>query len=211
MCSVKGPNMGIEKNVFEVKLFVKGEKVAESTDVKLWQAVFAAISRSSEEGSVVSSGLLFDGLLTDAGQIDDPVVKLAKEIGIDVSTLRGACDTRKAEPYLHLDMHCWGEWRKNVPERGPTAVSTTAIAATLLCLWFRSAGLGNPTLQQSLKVLSNIGAKGNNPSRSVKKCSWLQPRGGQTLQLNPAAIERAVEVAKAFCEKRPPQFKLHSK
>lgn len=203
--------MGIEKNVFEVKLFVKGEKVAESTDYKLWQAVLAAISRSSEEGSVASSGFLSDSLLTNVEQIDDPIVKLAKELGIDVSTLRGACDPRKEEPYLHLDMHCWGEWMKNVPERGPTAVNTIAISATLLCLWFRSADLGNPTLQQSLKVLSNIGAKGNNPSRSIKNCSWLQPRGGQTLQLNPAEIERAIEVAKAFCEKRPPQFKLHSK
>ena len=198
--------MAVEKDAFEVKLFAKGQQVATSTDVKLWQGVLAAISRSGEEGSVVSSGFLSGSLLTDAGQIDDPVVKLAKEIGIDVSMLQGACEPQKEEPYLHLDMHCWGEWANNIPERGPASVSTTALASTLLCLWFRSAGLGNPTLQQSQNILSAIGVEGKNTARSIKNCKWLQLRGEQTLQLNPSAIKQAIETARAFCEKRVPKY-----
>ncbi len=202
--------MAVKKDAFEVRLFVGNEQVAESTDVKLWQAVFAAISRSEGGGDTKngSSDFLRDSQISNAVSrlAGSSLAKFAKTVGVDETILQGACDPQPEEPYLHLDMRCWAEWVKNVPARGRRSVSTIALSATLLCLWFRSADLGDPTLQQSLKVLSNIGAKGNNPSRSVKNCSWLQLRGGQTLQLNPAEIEQAVEVAKAFCGKRPPKI-----
>jgi hypothetical protein len=196
--------MAVKKDVFEVRLFVGNEQVAESTDIKLWQDVFAAISRSEGGGNTKndSSELLSDSLIGNASSL----AKFAQTVGVNEAILKGACDPQQEEPYLHLDMRCWAEWIKNVPSRGRSAMSTIALPATLLCLWFRSAGLENPTLQQSLKILSNIGAKWTNPTRSVNNCSWLQLRSGQTLQLNPAAIEKAVEVIKAFCEKRPPEI-----
>jgi hypothetical protein len=202
--------MAVEKNVFEVRLFVKGEKVAESNDVALWQAVFSTISRSEEGGDVKKSSgdLLRNCQIDSVSKFAFPALtKFAEMVGIDEATLQGACDPQQEEPYLHLDIRCWAEWVKNVPQRGRSSMSAISLTATLLCLWFQSAGFGNPTLQHVLKILSDIGAEGSNPTRSIKNCSWIQLRGGQMLQLNPAAIAQAVETAKAFCEKRQPKYK----
>ncbi len=197
--------MAVVKDVFKVRLFVGDNQVAESDDVKLWQSVFAVINRN--EGSDTKDGLrVLDNALSDTFQPQEPVIKFAKEIGIDVSMLQSACDPILKEPFMHLDMRCWAEWVKNVPTRGPTAVSAVALSATLLCLWFRSAGLENPTIQQCQTILSTIGLEGKNPTRSIKNCPWLQSRRGQILQLKPAEIDKAVEVAKAFCEKNSPNL-----
>ncbi|MBU1260016.1 MAG: hypothetical protein KJ757_00995 [Planctomycetes bacterium] len=198
--------MAVAKDVFKVRLFVGDNQVAESDDVKLWQSVFAAINRNEDSGTTSDSLRLNDNILSGTSQIQEPVIKFAKEIGIDVSMLQIACDPILKEPFMHLDMRCWAEWVKNVPTRGPTAVSAFALSATLLCLWFRSAGLENPTMQQCQTILSAIGLEGKNPTRSIKNCPWLQSRRGQILQLKPAEIDKAVEVAKAFCEKNSPNL-----
>ena len=202
--------MAIKEDTFEVKLFVGDKQVAESRDVNLWQAVLAAISRS-ENGSKTQKGdsdILKSGQFNDSLKklADESLTKLAKTIGVDEAILQGACDPQKEEPYLHFDEHYWAEWAKNLPKRGPNAVSSSTLAATFLCLWFRAAGLGNPMLRQSQNILSELGAEGKNPTRSIKNCSWLQLRNGQILQLNPAAIEQAIEIARAFCEKRSPKI-----
>jgi hypothetical protein len=201
--------MTVKKEVFKVRLLVGDEQVAESNDVSLWQAVFAAISRG-EEGGDAKDGrrvLSHDSRISTAiSTIAEPsLAEFAEVVGIDATVIQGACNPQKEEPYLHLDMRCWDKWTKNVPQRGRSAMSAISLTATLLCLWFRSAGLGNPTMQQSMKILSDIGAEGSNPARSINNCSWLQLRGGQ-LWLNPAAIEQAVEVVRAFCEKRAPEL-----
>ncbi len=198
--------MAIKKDAFEVRLFVGDEQVAESNDVTLWQAVFSAINQGEEGGDATRDSSDFLRNSQIGGFADTSLTKFAKMIGTTEAILQGAYDPLKEEPYLHLDERCWAEWTKNVPQRGPRAVSSSALAATLLCLWFRSAGIENPTLRQSQNILSIIGAEGKNPARSIKNCSWLQLRGGQVLQLNPAAIEQAIEVVRAFCEKRTPQL-----
>lgn len=201
--------MVVKREVFRVRLFVGEEQVAESNDVKLWQAIFSAINRS-EEGSNTANGSDFSygRQITDEGLrlTGSALTKFAETIGVDEKTLQGACDPQQEEPYLYLDEHYWSEWVKNMPTRGRKAVSAATISATLLCLWFRSAGLENPTLRQSQNILSAIGAEGKNPTRSIRNCSWLRLRGGQGLQLNPAAIEQAIEIVKAFCEKRTPEI-----
>jgi hypothetical protein len=202
--------MAIKEDAFEVKLFVGDKQVAESRDVNLWQAVLAAISRSGD-GSNIQKGdsdILQNNHISDAMQrfADESLANFAKTVGVDKAKLQGACDPQKEEPFMHLDMHHWAEWAKNVPERGRSAIGSSTLAATLLCLWFRSSGQENPTLRQSQKILFDIGIKGNNPTRSIRNCSWLQLRNGQILQLNPAAIEQAIEIARAFCEKRPPKI-----
>lgn len=201
--------MAIKKDVFKVSLFVGDEQVAESGDVTLWQAVFSAINQGEEGGDATrdSSDFLRNSQIGDVAQRleDTSLAKFAEMIGITEAILQGACDPQKEEPYLHLDERCWAEWSKNMPSRGPKAVGAASLAATLLCLWFRSAGIEKPMLRQSQNVLSIIGAEGKNPARSIKNCSWLQLRGGQALQVNPAAFEQAIEIVRAFCEKRTPQ------
>jgi hypothetical protein len=203
--------MAIKEDAFEVRLFVGDKQVAESSDVTLWQSVLAAIHRSGDGSKAQKSGsdILQSGQFSDAltGLVDESLTKFAKTIGVDVAILQGACDPQKEEPHLHFDEHYWAEWIRNMPTRGPSAVSSSTLAATFLCLWFRAAGLGNPTLRQSQKILSKLGAEGKNPTRSIKNCSWIQLRNGEMLQLNPAEIEQAIELVKAFCEKRAPQFK----
>ncbi len=202
--------MAVKKEVFRVGLFVGDEQVAESKDVALWQAVFSAINRSEEGGNTIKDGndFLHNSRISNValGFADTPLAKFADMIGVTEAMIQGACDPQEEEPYLHLDERCWAEWIKNIPQRGPRAVSSSTLAATILCLWFRSVGIEHPMLRQSQNILSIIGAEGKNPARSIKNCSWLQLRGGQTMQLNPAAIEQAIEVVRAFCEKRPPKI-----
>lgn len=201
--------MKIEQKAFKVKLFVNDQVVAESDDISLWQAVLSAISKNTtsqnKSHTTINNHLQDNPLVGDMSAIDDSLMKFSSEIDIDASVLQGACDPQLEEPFLHLDMKCWSSWDKNVPKRGQGAVSSIAVSATMLCLWFKSTGLENPTIKQSQAVLSNINIYGNNPSRSIKNCPWLQLRN-QSVRLNPAEIDNALEVVRAFCEKRPPQF-----
>ena len=132
--------------------------------------------------------------------------EFSKVLGVDIDIVKGACDPIIEEPFMHLDMHFWSEWSKNVPKRGVAAIGAVVLPATLLALWFRKAKLGTLSLKVSQKVLANIGIEGKNPSRSIKNCDWLQLRQGKTIQVNPAEIKKAIEVARAFCEKRAPDW-----
>lgn len=123
-------------------------------------------------------------------------------IGVSEHELVGALDPKNESPYLHLDVHCWEAMKKQTPQRGPGAVSPTALAGTLLCLWFKEAGLGHPTQGQSLEVLKTIGISDRNPSRGVRSAKWLQARSGGAIVLNPAQISKAIEVAREFLRSR---------
>jgi hypothetical protein len=102
---------------------------------------------------------------------------------------------------MHLSFHCWEKMKTDVSMRGPLAVAAIAASATLLSLWFQAANLGNPTQVQAQAVLHTISLRDKNASRSIRNASWLQPRQGGQVALNPAEISKAVNFAKCFCTK----------
>ena len=127
--------------------------------------------------------------------------ELAQHLSVGPATVQGACSPTKTAPYMQLDLHCWEIMKKQLPQRGPTAVSPIVAAATLLALWFQRAGLGNPTQAQAKQVLATINLTDPNASRSIQNTSWLQGRAGGQIVLNPAEISKAIKLAKCFCSK----------
>jgi hypothetical protein len=177
--------------------------VAEAEDPALWQRVLAAINAGHR--AVASLGSL-DESLSDPppndGSDNSLVIKLAGQLGLTVEPVVAALDPKTASPYLTLSEHCWEAMKKKVPATGPTAMSPIVVAATLLACWFRVAGLGNPTQAQAQQVLGTINLGDGNPSRGIKRASWLQRRGGGQVALNPAEISRAMKVTAFFCSKQ---------
>lgn len=187
--------------------------VAEAEDPVLWQKVLLAVQGG---GSFVSD-LRYPDLEPAEEEVDhsgsdrtgamgrsstDAVAKLAREIGTDRAVVEGAISPSSEAPFLHLNSHNWEAMRKQLPTRGLTALSPIAAAATLLALWFRAAGLGNPTQAQALAVLKGIGEEDKNPSRGVRSAKWLIARTGGQIQLNAAEISTATKLALAFCSKQ---------
>ena len=184
--------------------------VAESEDSVLWQQVLIAINKlggqhaarnelGQEQTDTVNNGLQGSG---GDGTTDDAVSKFAKHLSLDREIVEGACAPSMSEPYLHLDIHCWEEMKRQTPERGPSAYSSIAVAATLLTLWFRASGQGNPTQAQAQAVLGTINMQDRNASRGIQRSEWLQARSGGAIVLNPAQASRAITVAKSFCSKK---------
>jgi hypothetical protein len=185
--------------------------VAEVDDATLWQRILTAIHDGEStleppavppaEAPVPSSDPEKIGRAKAMGATSSPLDQLAAQLGVDVALIQGACSPSNEAPYMHLDLHCWEAMRKEIPERGQTAISPIAAAATLLGLWFQKAGLGNPTQNQAQTVLGTINVRDKNASRSIQNTSWLQGRPGGQIVLNPAEISKAVRVAKCFCSK----------
>jgi hypothetical protein len=184
--------------------------VAESQDPVLWQQVLAAISAGgdSEKNTTETLDRGAHKKLDHAGPSPGigNVTTFAKDLGVAVEKLTGAISPSEQAPYFHLDLHTWAAWTKNNPARGPNSVSPTALAATLLVLWFRKANLGIPTVEQAQAVLQTANVTGSNPTRSIRNCQWLQLRGANQVVVNPARIAHAVEVARAFCSGEKPNF-----
>ena len=179
--------------------------VEESTDPILWQRVLAAINSRSSELKVDSVGdnsppgaSLTTG---SAGSAASAVDRMARQIGTDRSVLEGACSPMADPPYLHLDLHCWEDMRRQLPPRGRSAVAPIVISGTLLALWLRAAGLPNPTQAQAQAVLDTINVRDANPSRGIDRAEWLQSRSGGQIVLNPAEISKAVRLARCFSTK----------
>ena len=209
--------MSDEKSPIKARLTIelKADEVAvaESHDPVLWQQVLAAISAAGDPektgpeklGSEPSRKL--DNLVQLAHiGAPSPVAALSKELGVTVEKLSGAISPSENAPYLHLDVHVWAAWARNYPTRGPTSISNTALAATLLVLWFRKANLGTATVEQAQAVLQTAHVIGTNPIRSVRNCKWLQLRGENQILVNPAKVGQAVELARAFCSSEKPNF-----
>lgn len=190
--------------------------VAEVEDSVLWQRVLTAINQpaGSRESSLPEQVPMI-GTSDRAKVVDDtdrqrrasdvegdPVERMAQQLGISRETLEGACSPASAAPFLHLDVHCWEEFKRQTPATGPRAINAIVVAATLLTLWFRAAGLGNPTQSQAQGVLGTIGIEDKNPSRGIQRAEWLQARPGGTILLNPAQVSRAIAIATSFCTKQ---------
>jgi hypothetical protein len=192
------------KAKLRISLHADDTVVAETDDAALWHQVLLAINKSApvnlEEGgrrppSDDAVSAQDDARLT----VDDGLKNLAGELGLSVEVVNGACGPVLDEPFLHLDKHCWKAMKEQTPERGPTAYSGMAIATTLLALWFKAAGLGEPTQAQGQGVLTNIGLRDLNPGRGIERSEWLQARAGGIVRLHPAKRMRAIEIARAFC------------
>jgi hypothetical protein len=187
--------------------------VAESHDTVLWQQVLAAISAVGNSEKKGAEALEPRGQQKRDQTAQLPAIgglthsaAFSKEIGVAEEKLTGAISPSEQAPYLHLDLHTWAAWARNNPARGPSSVSNTALAATLLVLWFRKANLGTATVEQAQAVLQTANVTGTNPTRAIRNCKWLQLRGESQIVINPAKIAHAIELARAFCSSEKPKF-----
>lgn len=212
-------NPQVDARPFKAKLAVilkaNDVTVAEVEDASLWQQVLATInsgtlglqpSFGSTPAKVAASGAAVDTVGT--GSINRvSIERLVQRLGVDNALVEGACFPSGEGPYLRLDVHCWEQMRSQLPRTGVTAIAPIAASATLLALWFREAGLGNATQSQAQAVLHSIGIRDQNPSRGIKNSDWLQSRSGGQIVLNPAAISKAILLAKCFCSKSWKEWK----
>lgn len=190
------------KAKLKIQLLANEVLIAESDDEKLWRKILAAMQVDQGSAGEAFRGGDEAGLPGEKGE-GGALEAFAKELGVSEAVLKGACDPSMEEPYIHLDPKCWESFTKHIPPRGRGSVAPVQLAATLLCLWFRHAKLeGKPTQVGATAVLGTIGVRGNNPSRSIKNCEWLQARGGG-IQINAAKQSKAISVAKAYCEEKP--------
>lgn len=196
-----------------VKLLADTVVVAESDDAELWRRVFAAIQTgkpmlgSHDDGGDEQDESRAEEVLVKKGRrrSDGPLNAFAEELGVDVNEMVGACAPETAEPYIRLDQRYWEALRLKTGSRGRTSIAPVVLAGTLLCLWFKHAGMdGNPTIQQCQTVLATINLRDQNAARSLRNADWLQTRGG-TVVINPAQWSQAVKVAKAYCLKKAPK------
>jgi hypothetical protein len=205
--------MSSVKAVLSVILKADDVIVAEVEDPALWQRVLTAINMSNSEltpgqpqgpkpfdaggNGAELSRVGSPGTTAGTG----PLEQLAQQVGVEVAVIQGACSPLIEAPYMHLDLHCWEEMKKQLPMRGTTSVASTAVAATLLALWFSKSGLASPTQAQVKQVLSTINITDKNANRSIQNTSWLQGRPGGQIVLNPAEISKSIKMAKCFCSK----------
>ena len=189
-----------------VRIMADETLIAESDDPVLWRNTLAAMQSVDGDGA--------QGLFAAIGRVaEEPspfapstrrppgecVAKLAKEIGVTVEQIEAALSPRLEEPFLTLDSHYWSAMKSGTAERGPSAFSPMALAATMLALWFKVADLGTPTQAQVAEVLNTINVVDRNGSRGVQRSTWLQSRLGGQVIVNAARYATATRIAKAFC------------
>ena len=197
--------MGI-KTKLKLKLFAGNVEVAESENVDLWQAAFEAINRGDAKLSGIANmnSSIENGGTAEYVRVsqDKAIESLSNSLGISTDEFEGACAPSKKPPYIHLDEQYWEVLKTNTPMRGRGAISSVVLSATLLSLWFKQAGLGQPSPAQAGKVERTINLEDKARTRSLKNCSWLQIRKGK-IGINPAEISKAILLAKAYCTKQP--------
>ncbi len=181
--------------------------VAEIEDAALWQSVLNAIHSGKSDVPLGDSAAAKPDQLTGPSNggagvtSNDPLDRFAQEVDIDRAVVEGACSPTMEVPYMQLNKHNWEAMRKQLPAGGPQALSPIVLASTLMAFWFSTAGLANPTLGQVLAVLKGIGVSDHNPSRGVRRATWLIPRPGGQIQLNAGEVSTAVRITRAFCSK----------
>lgn len=181
--------------------------VAEVDDAVLWNAVFAAISSGSSVLSTAPAAAAQTPVVDAVVQpfanntpVAEPINKFAKELGVDLDVLVGACDPAPAEPYLRLDVHHWEQMKKELPMRGPKAVAPIVLTASMLCLWARHAGIGVVSQAQAQTVLGTINVRDSNATRGIQGAEWLQARPNGQIVLNPSQVSKAIAIASCFCK-----------
>lgn len=197
------------KAILKIQLFANDVLVAESEDDALWQKVLAAMhgggatTLNEEKNGDEEDGVNADRNRTRPAKGNEGIEGFADKLGVEPDVLVGACEPSTEAPYIHLDAHFWEALKQNTPPRGAKAVAPINLAGTLLCLWFKHAGIeGRPTQAQAKAVLATVGVQENNPTRALNNCEWLQSRGGG-IQINPAKQSKAVAVARAYCAQTP--------
>ncbi len=197
-----------------VKLYANDVLVAESDDPVLWNSVMQGAKKTEKpklithvktdnENGENSSAPTHLPPSPDSGN-GDAVVRWANAVAIESDEIIGACYPSHEEPFLHIDQHYWAAFKANTPKRGNNALTSVIIVSTLLVEWFKYAKLGDCTYTQVKKILHELGAEPQNPSRSFNKCPWLA-KHGDVIKLNPANVLQADAVVKAFCTKQPIQ------
>ncbi len=193
--------MVVKQNIkaeLKIVLHAGNTVIAESCDPILWQKVLAAISTPVDSSTDANLGDIGQTDIGDLSHAGGATGKMAKEIGVSVDVLKGACGPSASEPFIHLDKPYWEAMKKNTPERGAKAIAPLALAATLLILWKEKAKLGNSTIKDAQAVLGTLGQRDNHASRSIKNCGWLQLRQNNII-INPAKASNATLLAKAYC------------
>lgn len=205
------------------KIVLKADEVtvAESEDVELWQYVLSKLSeegsptgrtaKSDQESAVPEGESKTNSLFSDpeeaesSSEREEVVARFSERLSVERDVLKGACDPRLEPPYIHLDKHRWQQLKKELPSRGPNAIPSIVIAASILAIWLDTAKLEDPTVDEAQSVLKTIDTRDRNPGRGFSNCQWLQKRDGE-ITLDPAKIDMAVTVARAYCKEEKPQF-----
>ena len=145
-------------------------------DANLWQQMLATINGGTPgfppnfgtiESEVGTSRAPAGMAVSVSNTNGKSISRLAHRLGVDTAIVEGACSPSGEAPYLQLDVHCWEQMRIQLPKTGVAAITRMAAWATLLALWFREAGLGNPRQSQALAVPDTIAIRDQNPSRGI--------------------------------------------
>jgi hypothetical protein len=192
------------EEVFKVKLrvvlFADESKIVDVEDPVLWQRVMSAVHSGKSELPTDQNPALGQILNRETlhRKPGSAVETFAATLAVELDQLVGACDPIDEEPFLHLDIKSWDNWRGKVPEKGPTAISAVSLTSTLLALWFRERGQSGVSFAQIDVVLKEIGVRGTNHKRTINNCAWLQLRDGDKVQIKASEMKKAIEVARAF-------------
>lgn len=192
----------------KLKIVLKADEtvVAESEDPRLWQYVLDAINNPTAQGEPINNALKKDKV-QDVNNYDQetesPKNLLAKEIGVTLDKLKGACSPSLDSPYINLDKHYWEALKKVTPQRGRNSIAPILVASTLLILWKETAGIGKTTISEAQKVLKTINLRDAHAKRSISSCAFLQEKG-KYVNINPALTSKAISLAKAYCLKEIP-------
>ena len=179
--------------------------VAEIEDANLWQRVLGIINRggSGDLDAKPDIDPLQNGRDDAASSNEESIAKFAKRLGSTVEVVKGSLSPSKEPPYIDLNSHNWEAFKKNLPKRGPGAVSPIGLAGTALALWVKEARLDVSVTQAlAAAVLDTIDIKDPNPSRGIKNTKWLQARAGGAIIVNPAEISKAQDVVNSYCSKK---------
>ena len=180
--------------------------VAEIEDAGLWQRVLSAMgnvdrldsSKSTPQPWLDAKSSHEPSLIDDITDVTSPLERLANQLSIDRSQVEEASAPRTETPSMDLNSHCW---EMLVSQRPGVSIPRIVVPATLLALWFRQAGLGNPTQAQAQALVKAMGIEDHNPSRGIRNSSWLQARPGGQVVINPAEISKAIKLGTCFCSK----------
>lgn len=176
----------------EVVLTASGVEVARTRSPEIWLSAMASITGAKP---ITPKPMASAESVIESLNPEDPLARLAKDLGLTVDELEAAAGPRTEAPFIHLDAKYW---EALLSKPGYGRIAAPVLAATLLLLWNRHTKFGDVDSRMCAKILSDVGIRQKNPQRAFKNCPWLQMRGDR-LQLNPTAISKAEALATAYC------------